>query len=208
MNRALKTGHRVLTTWHAMDGPDAIDRAATELSTKGGNILDYARSLASSFDIIVSQQKLGDGTRHVMGIEELTGVLVDGHAETRKLFEFHLTGEADKDPETGKVKKIYGYYQQLNPISEKLIQLFYSVGVTKEELDEFINIPEKLEDRSNLPSQKEIEERRLHRFDTVEAQKQEDELGMLTDIPVGTSSMTVNDDSDDSDDELNSILNI
>ena len=157
-NRALKTGHRILTTWHAVDGADAIDRAATELSTMGGSALEHARSLANSFDIVVSQQKLGDGSRHVMAIEELTGRLVDGRAETRKLFEYVLTGKSDKDPITGKVKKIYGYFQQTNPLSEKLVQSFYQVGITKEELEEFVNVPPIIPGKSNLKSQMEKED--------------------------------------------------
>lgn len=156
MNRALKTGHRVLTTWHALDGADAIDRAATELSSLGGNMLDYARSLATSFDIIVSQQKLGDGTRHVMGIEQLTGRLIDGRAETIPLFKFTLTGKSEVDPATGKVKKIDGYYEQLNPISDDLVQSFYQVGITAEQLDKFINIPKRIKGMSNLPSQQKL----------------------------------------------------
>ena len=139
MSRALKTGHRVLTTWHALDGADAIARAAGELATLGGSELDHARSLANSFDIIVSQQKLGDGSRRVMAIEELTGNLVNGRAETVKLFEFVLTGKAEKD-ENGKVVNILGYFKQSNPISERLVQKFYSVGITREELTPFLNI--------------------------------------------------------------------
>lgn len=152
-NRALKTGHRLLTTWHALDGADAIDRAATELATLGGNTLDHARSLANSFDIIVSQQKLGDGSRKVMSIEELTGRLIDGRAETVKLFEYVLTGESEKDPVTGKVRKIHGYFQQSNRISDKLIKLFYSVGITKEEIKDYIDVPAIVPGRSNLRSQ-------------------------------------------------------
>lgn len=161
MNRALKTGHRVLTTWHAMDGADAVDRAATELSTIGGSPLDHARSLANSFDIIVTQRKLGDGSRHVMAIEELTGTLIDGRAETKKLFEYVLTGDSIKDPITGKVEKIFGYFQQTNPISEKLVQAFYSVGVTKQELEPFLKEPVIIEGRSNLASQVRFEEERF-----------------------------------------------
>lgn len=152
MSRVLKTGHRVLTTWHALDGADAIDRGSTELATIGGSISEHARSLAASFDIIVSQQKLGDGRRKVMAIEEVTGKLIDGRAETVKLFEFVLTGEADKDPVTGRVTKIHGYFQQCNPISSRLIQLFYAVGVTKEELAPYLKTPEVYEGRSNLRS--------------------------------------------------------
>lgn len=162
MNRALKTGHRVLTTWHALDGADAIDRASTELSTIGGNPLDHARSMANSFDIIVSQQKLGDGSRKVMKIEELTGKLIDGRAETHTIFEFKLTGDTIKDEKTGKVKKIFGYFQQVSPISEKLMEAFYSVGVTREELKPYIYPPEVIQGRSNLTSQKQFEEERLN----------------------------------------------
>ncbi len=153
MNRALKTGHRVLTTWHALDGADAIDRGSTELATIGGSTSEHARSLAQSFDIIISQQKLGDGSRKVMKVEEITGRMIDGRAETSTLFEFVLTGKTDKDPTTGKILKIHGYFQQVNPLSEKLVQLFYSVGVTREEIDKFIHVPEVRPDGTNLPSQ-------------------------------------------------------
>ena len=153
MNRALKTGHRVLSTFHAYDGPDAIDRMATELSTLGGSIADYTKSLASSIDIIVSQRKLDDGSRHVMTVEELTGrVLDNGLAETHRLFEFVLTGEVVRD-ENGKSKEIKGYFQRSSAISKSLIQKFYTAGVTKDELAEFVTEPEIFEGRSNLPSQ-------------------------------------------------------
>ena len=161
MNRALKTGHRVLTTWHALDGPDAIDRAATELSTIGGSPQDHVRSLANSFDIIVSQQKLGDGRRKVMKIEELTGDVVDGRAVAVPLFEFILTGDTLKNPLTGKVERIFGYFQQSNPVSERLVQYFYSVGVTKEELEPYVHPPKVVPNGSNLPSQVEFERERM-----------------------------------------------
>lgn len=153
MNRALKTGHRVLTTFHASNGPDAVDRMATELSTLGGSIQDYANSIANSVDIVVSQMKLDDGSRHVMAVEELTGRMKeDGLAETRTLFRYKLTGEVSIDEETGK-KKIHGYFEQVEPISEKLIQKFYVAGITREELEPFIYPPKQVEGGTNLKSQ-------------------------------------------------------
>ncbi len=157
MNRALKTGHRLLTTWHALNGADAIDRAATELATLGGNTLDYTRSLANSFDIIVTQVKLADGSRKVMAIEEVTGKVIDGIAETRALFEFVLTGEADKDPD-GEVKHIHGYFQQSHAISDDLVNAFYTAGISRSELERYINIPEKRKGASNLESQQVAQE--------------------------------------------------
>jgi pilus assembly protein CpaF len=181
MNRALKTGHRVLTTWHALDGADAIDRASTELSTIGGNPLDHARSMANSFDIIVSQQKLGDGRRKVMKIEYLTGRLIDGRAETETLFEFKLTGETEKDPETGRVKEIFGYFQQVSPLNDNLVQAFYSVGVTKEEIEMYVNPPKILPDRSNLKSQEDNEKRRFEAMARLHGtQAKEDESESLS----------------------------
>ena len=70
-----------------------------------------------------------------------------------------LTGKTDKDPVTGKILKIHGYFQQVNPLSEKLVQLFYSVGVTREEIDKFIHVPEVRPDGTNLPSQLKLLER-------------------------------------------------
>lgn len=154
VNRVLKTGHRVLTTLHAYDGADAIARMSTELATKGGSIADYSSSLANSLDLIVSCRKLGDGSRHVMAIEELTGkILPNGMAETSVLFRYNLTGEVDKDPETGKVLKIHGYFEQVNPISEDLKSKFFSTGISREQIEQFTNPPKIIEGASNLPSQ-------------------------------------------------------
>lgn len=153
MNRALKTGHRVLSTLHAYDGSDAVSRIATELATLGGNVNDYALSIASSLDIAVSQRKLADGSRRIMSIEEYTGkILEDGSAETRVLFRYRLTGKVDKD-EFGKLKHIHGYFEQVNPISDSLIQKFFSAGISIDELSDFINVPKQIDGSSNLVSQ-------------------------------------------------------
>ena len=154
VDRVLKTGHRVLTTLHATDGSDAIARMATERATKGGNIRDFISSLANSIDIVVSCAKLADGSRHIMAIEELTGEVDNaGNAVTRVLFRYRLTGEADIDPDTGKPLKIYGYFEQDKPISEELQTKFFKAGITRNTISKFIDVPEKIEGRSNLASQ-------------------------------------------------------
>lgn len=154
VDRVLKTGHRVLTTLHAYDGADAIARMSTELATKGGSINDYASSLANSIDLVVSCRKLGDGSRHVMAIEELTGEIDEkGRAITSVLFRFRLTGETEKDPETGKLVKIHGYYEQVNAISESLQDKFFSTGISKEEIAPYVEVAPIIKGSSNLPSQ-------------------------------------------------------
>lgn len=154
MNRALKTGHRLLSTLHAYDGSDAVSRIATELSTIGGSVRDNALSIASSLDIAVSQRKLADGSRRVMSIEEYTGkILDDGSAETSVLFRYVLTGKVDENPD-GSVKKVYGYFEQVNPISDNLKQKFFSAGISIDKLAPYLNAIPVEEGHSNLPSQK------------------------------------------------------
>lgn len=156
MNRALKTGHRVLSTLHAYNGADAISRISSELASLGGSAADYALSLVQSLDIAVSQLKLADGSRRVMSIEEYTGRILDnGVAETKVLFRYKLTGEVTKD-ENGKIINIGGYFEQVNPISEDLVQKFYTAGISRQELLPFINVPAVLEGKSNLKSQQPI----------------------------------------------------
>jgi hypothetical protein len=141
MNRALKTGHRVLTTFHATDGADAVERMANELATLGGSVNDYLSSITHSIDIVVSQKKLDDGNRHVMSIEELTGRIDEyGKAETKVLFKFELTGEIERDPVTGKTVEIKGVFKQCNPISDSLVQNFFEAGISKEELAPFLTV--------------------------------------------------------------------
>lgn len=140
MNRSLKTGHRVLTTFHAKNAADAIERMATELATLGGSIQDYVSSLVRSIDIVVAQLKLPDGRRRVVSIEELTGGIDEnGMAESRVLFNFELTGKTDKDV-NGNITHVHGNFKQVLPISEELKQKFYRSGVTREELEPYINI--------------------------------------------------------------------
>lgn len=188
MNRALKTGHRVLSTLHASDGGDAISRISTELATLGGSIADYASSMASSLDIAVSQKKLADGSRRVVAIEEYTGVIKpDGTAETRVIFRYNLTGKVDKDAD-GKILKIHGYFEQVNPISDSLVQKFYVAGISREELLDYIGEVTRVEGESNLESQKEQEkvreeepkeqETRYEESNTTE--EEEDEVSNLS----------------------------
>ena len=73
-------------------------------------------------------------------------------AETRVLFRYRLTGKVDKD-EFGKLKHIHGYFEQVNPISDSLIQKFFSAGISIDELSDFINVPKQIDGSSNLVSQ-------------------------------------------------------
>lgn len=147
--RAIKTGHRLLSSLHAENGKDAVARIADELASMGGSAQDYLQSTANAIDIVVSQSKLSDGNRRVMEICELTGrILEDGTAETIVLFRYVVNGKTDK--KDGRILKIHGYFEQVEGLSEKLQQKFYKAGITKEDLEEFITPRKTLSGKSNL----------------------------------------------------------
>ena len=136
--KALKFDQRVMSTFHASGGQDALSRFASELASLGGNMLDYLYSLANSIDIIVSQNRLDDGNRRVTGIEEVTGKILDGGlAEMNKIAGFEFSGEVIRD-DTGKLIEICGSYKDDGKISDKLLQKFFAAGISREELADFI----------------------------------------------------------------------
>ena len=97
-----------------------------------------------------------------------------------------MTGDSEKYPNSNKIKKIYGYFQQVNPISDKLVQYFYSVGVTKQELEPYTNPPKVIPGRSNLKSQEEFEEQRFKDMERLHGKKVEEKSGadVLADLDI------------------------
>ena len=152
-NRVVKTGHRVMTTFHAEDAQDGAMRWATELATVGGSVAEHLQGAINSLDVVVAQRKLADGRRKIMEIAEYTGKIdkETGKPEVNVIFQYTLTGNADYDPDNpDKVKKIYGYFEQVNPISARLVKKFYLAGITKELVDEFLHPPKQIEGMSNI----------------------------------------------------------
>lgn len=138
--RAALTGHRACTSFHAEDADDAMNRIALELNDRGGNIVDNKRIAVSVLDIIVTQDRLDDGSRHVMSIDEITGkILPDGTAETITLFEYVLEGTNEYD-DNGIVTKINGHFEQKNSISDRLKKKFFKAGVSLTEIEPFLNV--------------------------------------------------------------------
>ena len=81
IQRAMRTGHKTLGTFHAEDAKDAIGRFASEIS--GGNsYIESVRMVADSIDIIISQFKFENGERKVMEISEVLGTDKDGEPIT------------------------------------------------------------------------------------------------------------------------------
>ena len=127
--RALKTGHRVLSTFHATDADDALDRFADETGK-------LPKDIAKHIDIVISQFKFDCGDRRVMEISEIAGIDNSGKPIINTLFEFQYTGEVEII--NGK-KKMKGEFKQVGRISKRLEKIFYKSEITKSEIEEFIN---------------------------------------------------------------------
>ncbi len=98
MLQAMNTGHDgSLTTIHANSPRDCLMRLETMVSMAGLNISDLSlkRYIASAVDVIIQANRLVDGSRKVLSVQEVTGM--EGDVITmQEIFAFEQTGISDK----------------------------------------------------------------------------------------------------------------
>ena len=94
MLQAMNTGHDgSLTTVHANTPRDALNRIETMVAMSDVSLPDKAmrQQIASAINIVVQQARMGDGSRRVTSISELTGM--EGDVITmQEIFKFEKTG--------------------------------------------------------------------------------------------------------------------
>jgi pilus assembly protein CpaF len=94
MLQAMNTGHDgSLSTIHANSSRDALARLETLIATSGLAIPHEAvrKQISSAIDIIVQVARLGDGSRKLISLQEITGM--EGNMVTmQELFAFEQTG--------------------------------------------------------------------------------------------------------------------
>ena len=96
MLQAMNTGHDgSLTTAHANNPRDALARLENMVMMAGYDLPSSAirEQIASAIDIIVQQTRLGDGSRKIVKIVEVTGRENDV-VQMQDIFEFRQTGVA------------------------------------------------------------------------------------------------------------------
>ena len=97
MLQAMNTGHDgSLTTAHANNPRDALSRLENMVMMAGYDLPSSAirEQIASAIDIIVQQSRLGDGSRKIVKIVEVTGRENDV-IQMQDIFEFRQTGVGD-----------------------------------------------------------------------------------------------------------------
>lgn len=98
MLQAMNTGHDgSLSTIHANSARDALARLETLVAMSGISIPHEAvrRQISSSINVIIQLSRLGDGTRKVVSIQEITGM--EGNVITmQELFCFKQMGVTDE----------------------------------------------------------------------------------------------------------------
>ncbi|NLW36486.1 CpaF family protein [Syntrophorhabdus aromaticivorans] len=123
MLQAMNTGHDgSLTTIHANSPRDALLRLETLVAMSGLNIPNDAvrRYVASAIDVIVHLQRLMDGTRKIVSLQEIVGM--EGNVITmQEIFFFEQTG-IDKE---GKVKGRF----RITGIMPKFAERFRAKGI-------------------------------------------------------------------------------
>ncbi len=94
MLQAMNTGHDgSLATIHANSPRDAITRLETMVSMAGLNIPDRAirHQVSSALDVVIQIARLSDGSRKMMGLNEIVGM--EGDVITvQEIFAFELMG--------------------------------------------------------------------------------------------------------------------
>ena len=97
MLQAINSGHDgAVLSIHANSPLDALARL--EVMAGFGNpsapLTLLREQIASAIDVIVYQERLGDGSRKILKISEVTGV-IDSVITTQDIFEFRRTGKKD-----------------------------------------------------------------------------------------------------------------
>jgi len=94
MLQAMNTGHEgSLTTVHANSARDALSRIETLVLMAGFELSQRSirDQIGSAFDLVVQIKRVGDGSRKIVSITEITGV-AEGLVSMQELFEYRQDG--------------------------------------------------------------------------------------------------------------------
>jgi len=106
MLQAMNTGHDgSMTTVHANTTRDAFSRLETMVMMASAHVPDKVirQQLASAINIVLQCSRLSDGSRKVVGVSEVLGV-VDDQVQMQDIFEFEREGVSERGKVTGRFR--------------------------------------------------------------------------------------------------------
>jgi len=106
MLQAMNTGHDgSLATVHANTPQDAVARIETMVAMGGLDVPPHAvrQQIASAVHVVMQVQRLSDGTRKLISLQEMQGV-VDGQVLLREIFRFERLGIDDQGRVQGRFR--------------------------------------------------------------------------------------------------------
>jgi len=95
MLQAMNTGHDgSMTTIHANSTQDVLTRIDSMILMSGVElpVRSIREMIAAAIDVIVHTTRLSDGTRKIVQISEVTGMIDETHIGLKDIFEFKQTG--------------------------------------------------------------------------------------------------------------------
>lgn len=123
MLQAMNTGHDgSLTTVHANSAVDALMRLETMVNMAGFNLPSHyiKKYISSAIDVVVHADRLVDGSRKIMSLQEITGM--EGDVITmQEIFSFEQTG-------IGKDGIVMGDFESKG-IRPKFMEKFAAMGI-------------------------------------------------------------------------------
>ncbi len=129
MLQAMNTGHDgSMTTIHANSTHDVLTRLDSMVLMSGVELPIKAirEMISSAINIIVHTARLSDGSRKIMQITEVTGMLDEIHIGMQDIFVFKQTGVDSNG-------KVIGYFTPTGYVPARLIQDFKVKGFSIDE---------------------------------------------------------------------------
>lgn len=132
---AAQTGHKFFTTMHASSGEDVIDRYLTAYCSVSREPAELAlRNICKAINFIVSQKRLKDGTRKIIGIYEVVGS--KGLKPVLTTIYRYVVDDVVENSD-GTIKFI-GRHKRVGKISKELQERLLEEGVGRKHFERFV----------------------------------------------------------------------
>ncbi|AFK94332.1 MULTISPECIES: CpaF family protein [Thermoanaerobacterium] len=132
MISATQTGHPGMSSYHAKDLKDAIERLLVMCKMSGTDLSERIlyKMITNAVNFIVVIRKLSDFSRKVLEITEIRGVDENNNVIVNPIFKFIPTGKDENG-------KILGTFKQVGEISEDTYYELLLSGIDEKRLESF-----------------------------------------------------------------------